>query len=47
MHTNDEAKLRLFIEAVFYVLRTGCQWRMLPFYYGKYRSIHKRFKDWC
>ncbi|OLY97798.1 hypothetical protein BPP09_05750 [Francisella tularensis subsp. holarctica] len=31
MHTNDEAKLRLFIEAVFYVLRTGCQWRMLPF----------------
>ncbi|KFJ41567.1 hypothetical protein DR87_1053 [Francisella tularensis] len=31
IHTNDEAKLRLFIEAVFYVLRTGCQWRMLPF----------------
>ncbi|KFJ39687.1 hypothetical protein DR85_2121 [Francisella tularensis] len=23
IHTNDEAKLRLFIEAVFYVLRTG------------------------
>ncbi|MBK2357822.1 IS5 family transposase, partial [Francisella hispaniensis] len=44
IHTNDEDKLRLFIEAV---LRTGCQWRMLPFYYGKYRSIHKRFKDWC
>ncbi len=19
---------------------------MLPFYYGKYRAIHKRFKDW-
>ena len=47
IHTNDENKLRLFIEAVFYVLRTGCQWRMLPFYYGKYRSIHKRFKSWC
>ncbi|AEI36562.1 ISSod6 transposase, IS1301 [Francisella salina] len=47
IHTNDEDKLRLFIEAVFYVLRTGCQWRMLPFYYGKHRSIHKRFKDWC
>ncbi len=47
IHTNDEVKLRLFIEAVFYVLRTGCQWRMLPFYYGKCRSIHKRFKDWC
>lgn len=43
IHTNDENKLRLFIEVVFYVLRTGCQWRMLPFYYGKYRAINKRF----
>ncbi|MDE5014461.1 IS5/IS1182 family transposase, partial [Francisella tularensis subsp. holarctica] len=24
-----------------------CQWRLLPFYYGKYRYIHNRFKDWC
>ncbi|WP_150468507.1 IS5 family transposase [Francisella sp. SYW-9] len=47
IHTNDENKLRLFIEAIFYVLRTGYQCRMLPFYYSKYRSIHKRFKDWC
>ncbi|WP_423784266.1 transposase, partial [Francisella tularensis] len=37
----------LFIEAVFYVLSTGCQWRMLTFYYGIYRSIHMRFKYWC
>ncbi|WP_423784895.1 transposase, partial [Francisella tularensis] len=37
----------IFIEAVFYVLSTGCQWMMLPIYYGKYRSIHNRFKDWC
>ncbi|EKM85221.1 hypothetical protein B345_08893, partial [Francisella tularensis subsp. tularensis AS_713] len=38
IHTNDKNKLRLFIEAIFYVLSTGCQ----SFYYGKYRSIHKR-----
>ncbi|AEB27173.1 hypothetical protein FNFX1_0225 [Francisella cf. novicida Fx1] len=35
----------MFIEAIFYVLPTGCQSRMLPFYYGKYRSIHKRFNN--
>ncbi|MDE4951175.1 IS5/IS1182 family transposase, partial [Francisella tularensis subsp. holarctica] len=34
IHTNDESKLRLFNEAVFYLLRIGCQCRMLPFYYG-------------
>ena len=27
-------------------MRTGCQWRMLPSLYGKWRSIHKRFKEW-
>ncbi|MDE5032050.1 IS5/IS1182 family transposase, partial [Francisella tularensis subsp. holarctica] len=24
-----------------------CKWWMLPFYYVKFRSIHKRFKVWC
>ncbi|MBK2018416.1 IS5/IS1182 family transposase, partial [Francisella tularensis subsp. tularensis] len=38
MDSNDENKLRLLIKTVFYFLRAGCQWRMLPFYYGKYRS---------
>lgn len=46
INSINEAKLRRFIEAVYYVMRTGCQWRMLPCSYGKWRSIHKRFKEW-
>ena len=38
---------RLFINAVFWILRTGAPWRDLPPSYGKFGSIHKRFKRWC
>ncbi|WP_264703637.1 transposase [Wolbachia endosymbiont (group A) of Volucella inflata] len=47
MHSKDEKRLRIFIEAVWYIVRSGCQWRLLPKTYGNYRSIHKRFKRWC
>jgi len=46
IHKKDVVRLRMFIEAIFYVCRSGCQWRLLPTYYGKGRSIHKRFVDW-
>lgn len=38
---------RLVFEAIFYVLRTGCQWRALPFErFGSASAIHKRFLQW-
>lgn len=46
IHTKKEDKLRKFIEAVWYIVRSGCQWRLLPSYYGSWRAIHKRFKEW-
>lgn len=28
-------------------MKTGAQWRELPSYYGKWRTIHKRYESWC
>ena len=46
IHKHNIDQLRLFIEAVYYACRSGCQWRLLPSYYGSWRAIHKRFKEW-
>lgn len=43
---GNEEKIRIFAEGVYFIMRTGAQWRELPVYYGKWRSIHKRFEDW-
>jgi transposase len=46
IRTKDESKLRTFIEAIWYVFRSGCQWRLLPPYYGSWRALHDRFQAW-
>lgn len=38
---------RLFINAVLFLLATGCPWRDLPKEYGPWNSIFKRFSNWC
>ena len=43
-NANDN---RVYINAVLWILRTGAPWRDLPPSYGKFGSIHKRFKRWC
>jgi transposase len=37
---------RRFINAVFWILRTGAPWRDLPPDYGKWKTVHTRFIRW-
>ena len=46
IHIKNSLKLRRFIEAIYYMSRAGSSWRLLPYYYGDWRSVHKRFKSW-
>ena len=37
---------RLFLNAVFWILRTGAPWRDLPPDYGDWKNTHRRFCRW-
>jgi transposase len=37
---------RLFLEAVFWIARTGAPWRDLPPYFGNWNTVFKRFRHW-
>ena len=38
---------RLVLEAVLWILNTGAQWHMLPQCYPNYKTVHRRFQNWC
>jgi putative transposase len=38
--------LRLIINAILYLLRSGCQWRMLPRDYPKWNAVRYHFDTW-
>jgi transposase len=46
IHVQNEEKVRIFIEAVYYLSRTGCQTRLLPKEYGNCFCIYQRFLYW-
>ena len=37
---------RKVIDGIMFVLRTGCQWKMLPKEYGSGSTCHRRFQEW-
>lgn len=37
---------RQIINAIFYVLRSGCSWRMLPKDYPKWQTVYGLFRKW-
>jgi transposase len=34
------------LNAIFYLLKTGCQWSMLPHNFPKWLSVYYYFKQW-
>ena len=43
-NANDN---RVFVNACFWIIRTGSLWRDLPHQYGKFNAVHRRYKRWC
>ena len=46
IYIKTEAMCKKFMEAIFWMARTGAQWRELPDEYGKWNSIFSRFNEW-
>ena len=38
---------RRFLNAVFWMLRTGAPWRDLPSFFGRWGSVYRRFRRWA
>ncbi len=39
--------IRAVVNAILYVLRTGCQWAYLPKEYPNYNSVFYHYQKWC
>jgi putative transposase len=39
--------LRHVLDAVFYLLRSGCAWRLLPREFPPWRTVYYWFRKWC
>src|SRR5262252_4806959 len=37
---------RSLLNALFYLLRTGCAWRLLPPHYPPWKSVYSTFRTW-
>jgi transposase len=37
---------RKVLDGILYVMRTGCQWKMLPKEFGSGSTCHRRFQQW-
>ena len=38
--------IREILNACFYLLKTGCQWRMLPKDFPPWKTVHGKFNEW-
>jgi len=42
-HGKDD---RLFLEAVYWIIRTGAPWRDLPSEFGPWKTVYNRYNRW-
>ena len=47
IYVKNEAECRRFVEATFWMARSGSQWRLLPPEYGAWNTVYRRFADWA
>ncbi|MDR3119693.1 MAG: transposase, partial [Mediterranea sp.] len=38
--------LRSILNGIFYLVKTGCQWRMLPSNFGPWNSVYYYYRKW-
>ncbi len=43
---RPRVNLREVMNGIYYVLRTGCQWKAVPSYYGSGSTVHRYFQEW-
>jgi len=43
---RPRSNLRNIADGIFYVLRTGCQWKAVPREFGSGSTIHEYFQSW-
>lgn len=39
-------ELRRVVDALLYVVKTGCQWRQLPANFPPWKTVHEQFRVW-
>ena len=47
IYIKSEKQVKKFVEAIYWMARTGAQWRELPIKYGRWNSVFKRFNSWA
>ena len=44
-HESKHSK-REIVNAIFYLLRAGCSWRLLPHDFPPWQTVYSHFRDW-
>ena len=47
IYKSKHSKLKVFMNAIYWMLRTEAQWRELPAKFGNWNSVFKRFASWA